>query len=153
MTRHRGHQPNIPSRQKMSLRDIQTTRTTEEEEGGGGRNLGSGTAPAGVKNLILEDLPPPKSRRARPEPQWTLEKFGSFLGIALAGITIILFFYRMNSNIDDIKTDLKEERDKIEKIDEKSNKQASSTENLANSIQRLEGEVSRTQDFIRDRKK
>lgn len=148
MTVRRGSGPRIPNRQTTpSLRgDLGTSATSE------GPNRVSGTSNVGVEGLDYVDIPPPSARHATPS-NWTAEKIGTYLAFALAALSVIFFFWHMDSNIDAIKSDVKEEKDKIDKLDEKSNRHTSSLENVTNSVQRLEGEIRRTQDYINNRKK
>lgn len=149
MTGRGRHGTNIPSpKASINLRgDLDTTGTIE------GPNPRSGTTGIGIAGLEYEDIPPPNVQRDHPPQNWTLEKIGSISGIATAAIIVIIFFYSMNSNVNDVKADVKESKGKIERLDEKANKQASVIENVANSVQRLEGEIRRTQDYVHDRRK
>lgn len=78
---------------------------------------------------------------------------GFWLTIAGTLVGLSYFFFQMNSNISDVKSDVKESLARIGKVDEKVEK-TSHTLDLANgSIQRLESEVRRTQDMYQKNNK
>lgn len=151
MTGTRGRGTRIPNGHvKTGLRgQLDTARTVSTE----GPVIRTGTSNIEVQSLRYEDLPPPKVQSEPAQEKWSLEKFGAYLGIGIAILSIILFFYRMDSNVDAIKTEVKDSSVKLDKLNEKTNKQQSNIENLTSSVQRLESEIRRTQDYVQDNKK
>ena len=148
MTGTSGYGPRIPNRQtNAAIRNVMQTSGTIDRP-----NPRSGTNGIGVDGFKYEDLPPPKSHDHTLQ-SWSLERVGSYLGIAVVAISVIIFFYSMNSNIEIVKIDVKDGKDRIERLDEKVNKQTSAIESVTNSVQRLEGEIRRTQDYVQNRKK
>lgn len=151
MTRTRAPGQGIPNRPTSSVLrgDLGTSSTTDKE----GPKVELGTSRFGVAGLNYEPLPPVKERHAPTEGYWTMEKILAALGGVVVLITVVIFFNRMDSNISDVKADVKEEKDKIGKLDEKSNKQTVAIEMVTGSVQRLENEVRRTQDYIQEKKR
>lgn len=152
MTRTRAPRQGISNQPTNSVLrgDLGTSRTTDEEE----PKVELGTDRFGVAGLNYEPLPPVKERHAPAEPAyWTMEKGLAALGGVAVLITVVIFFNHMDSNISDVKADVREQKDKIGKLDEKSNKQTVAIEIVTGSVQRLENEVRRTQDYIQEKKR
>lgn len=87
----------------------------------------------------------------------TWEKIQASTGFWLAiGGTLVglsYFFFQMNSNISDIKSDVKDSLTRIGKVDEKIEKTSHTLDLVNGSILRLEGEVRRTEDILHNSKK
>ncbi|MGS0742008.1 hypothetical protein ACVBEF_09260 [Glaciimonas sp. GG7] len=126
--------------------NLGTSRTNNKE--GPRAELGTHL---GVHNLHYVPLPPMAERHHA--AYWTWEKVCTALGGVAILISIVIFFYHMDSNISDVKSDMREEKNKIGNLDEKSTKQTTSIEMVNGSVQRLESEVRRTQDYIQQQKK
>lgn len=152
MTRKKASGQPIPNQATNSVlrRDLGTSATTNEE----GPKVGSGTTSFGINGLNYEPIPPRvKEPHAQIEPYWTFDRILAALGGIGLLIAVVLFFNHMDSNISDVKADVREGNDKMGKLEEKSNKQTAAIEIVTGSVQRLENEVLRTQDYIQEKKK
>lgn len=152
MTRKKASGQHIPNRSTNSVlrRDLGTSATTDKE----GPKVELGTASFGIHGLNYEPIPPRvKALHAPTEQYWTFEKILAALGGIGLLIAVVLFFNHMDSNISDVKADVREGNDKMGKLEEKSNKQTAAIEIVTGSVQRLENEVLRTQDYIQEKKK
>jgi hypothetical protein len=152
MTRTRAHEQRGSNRPANSVLkgNLGTSRTIDNEE----PNLQSGTGSLEIPELTYEPLPPVKERHAQTVTSyWTMEKILSVLGGVAILISIVIFFNHMDSNISDVKFDIREQKGKIEVLDGKANRQTVLIEMTNGSVQRLENEVRRTQDYIQQKKK
>jgi hypothetical protein len=151
MTKTRANERRITNRATNSVlkNNLGTSKTIDNE--GPQVNLGA-TTQVGNPGLRYEPLPPVKEQLPAAAPTyWTMERYLSALGGIMALIGIVIFFIRMDSNVSDLKASATEEKDKIGKLDEKASKQTVAIEMVTGSVQRLESEVRRTQDYIQQR--
>lgn len=154
MTRSKAPGQGIPNRQtnpQALLRGNLGTSGTAEREG---PKIEPGTGGLRTDRLDYQPLPPVKERAVPTEPSyWTLEKVLAVLGGIAALIAVVSFFLHMDSNITDVKADVREGKDKIGKLDEKASRQTAAIELVSGAVQRLDNEVRRTQDYLHDKKR
>lgn len=115
-----------------------------------GPTTGYGTGGQNYNDMQYVPLPPVARPPSQGEShQWSfVEKFGVVVGLLVVFGSLVGFFFRLDSNVDGLKSDVKEVKTKIEKLDEQTVKQINSGERVSTELQRLGEEERRTQDYV-----
>lgn len=106
-----------------------------------------------LEGVGYKDVPPATPRQSlRFLGDWWKIFLNLIAVLAVLG-PVLIFFNNLGSNVQNLQADVKNSTVKIDKLNEGIAKQSFAIENATLSVQRLEGEVRRTQDYIRPKEK
>lgn len=145
----KGPDQKLPVRRANGFKGI--TGTTGTSDMSQSSKNGHGTGGLQVSGLNYEDLPT-KTKEENSSTSWgSPDRWMGIIGTVGVAIAACIYVFQMGSNISDIKSDQKEEKEKMNKIDEKISKQSADIQLINNSLQRIETDVRRTQDYVQQK--